>query len=108
VSDPHDLHPVRYLTPREFRPQLMQEYIDESGEQAARAARAEAERCALVELITRMTNAGMESPEITRRLADVHTSTIPEITKSTVLYARQLATGSKGQPTPPAQRRSDE
>lgn len=106
MSDLQDLHPVQRITPREFRPELVQEFIDDAGERAARAARIEAERCALVELIVRMTAAGMDSREITRRLASVHTTTIPAVTKSAVLYARQLAAGTKGQPHPPRQRRS--
>lgn len=92
---------VELLTARELTPELVQEFIDDAGERAAKAARVEAERCALVEVITRMTAAGMASPEIARRLAEVHTSVVPVITKNTVLYARQLATGSKGQPRMP-------
>ena len=96
-------HPLfDQLTVRELTPNLVQEYIDLAGDEA----REQAEKCALVEIITRMTAVGMSASEIARHLDGVQAGPIrlaPD-RRNTVLYMRQLATGSKGSLRVPLQR----
>ena len=83
---------IELLHPRDLTAVLVQEHLDDLAVGCPPDGSIPA---ALVEVISRMTVAGMEAEEITARLAGVEWALGRALSRTTVQHARQIAAGTK-------------
>jgi hypothetical protein len=90
-----DVPLIDLLSVRELTPAVVQEHLDEIAEECPPG---NSIPMALVDVISRMTAAGMKADEIAERLAGVQWAPGHPLEVKTVRHCRQIAAGSKRVP----------